>query len=124
MKEKMQTNTIYEEKILLKGLTGILTIITASLLCVLVDQIFIEPIGTRPVPNWSLLLMFLLFSGLTINFSRLCILMTPLSINVSYGILKKKIRWEEVGDCYLDDTSIISYGGWGIRIATKRQRHV
>lgn len=112
----MQTNSIYEEKILSKGITGILTIFTASLLFVLVYQILIGPIGTRPAPNWFLLLLFLLFLGVTINFSRLKIRITLQSINAGYGIFKHKVSWEDVVDCYLDKASTIRYGGWGIRI--------
>lgn len=112
----MQANNIYEEKMLLKFQTGILTIVTASLLFVLVYQILIGPIGTRPAPNWFYLLLFLLFLGVTINFSRLTVRISSQSIDVGYGVFKHKIRWEDVEDCYLDEASMIRYGGWGIRI--------
>ncbi len=105
----MQADNIYEEKIFLKGTTGVLAIFTAGSLFALVYQIF-------PALNWFFLLMFLLFLGVTINFNRLVIRMTPRSIAVGYGIFKHTIIWENIEGCYLDEASTIKYGGWGIRI--------
>ena len=113
----MQTDNIYEEKIFSRWTTGILAAVTASLLFVLIYQILVEPIGTRPAPNWFFLLMFLLFVGVMINFSRLSIRITTRSVNVGYGIFKHNIPWENAEDCYLDKASTIRYGGWGIRIS-------
>lgn len=112
----MQTDNIYEEKIFSKWITGILAAVTVSFLFVLVYQILVEPIGARPAPNWFFLLMFLLFIGITINFSTLSIRMTPHSVDVCYGIFKHTIPWRDIENCYLDEASTIRYGGWGIRI--------
>ncbi|MBZ9571784.1 hypothetical protein KJA15_00360 [Patescibacteria group bacterium] len=97
-------------------MTSILTAFTAGFLFVLVYQILVGPVGTRPASNWFFLLMFLLFLGVTINFSRLSIRITHLSVKVSYGIFRHIITWENIKNCYLDEASIIRYGGWGIRI--------
>lgn len=113
----MQIEKIYEEKIFSKGITVLLTIATTVFLLALLYQATVGPIGTRPAPNWFLLVMFLLFLGLTVNFSNLSIKMTSRYLSVGYGIFKHSILWENIQDCYLDDTSIIRYGGWGIRIA-------
>lgn len=112
----MQAENIYEEKIFSKWITVILVSVTVGLLFVLVYQILLEPIGTRPAPSWFFLIMFLLFLGVTINFSRLTIRMTHRSLSVGYGIFKRTILWENVENCYLDEASTIRYGGWGIRI--------
>ncbi|MBZ9569307.1 hypothetical protein KJA16_00100 [Patescibacteria group bacterium] len=113
----MQRNNLYEEKISSKWwMTGILTAFTAGLLFVLVYQILVGSIGTRPAPNLFFLLMFLLFLGVVINFSRLSIRITHLSVRVSYGIFKHTIPWENIKNCYIDEVSTIRYGGWGIRI--------
>jgi len=112
----MQSDSIYEEKIFSKWITGILAAVTVGFLFVLIYQILVEPIGTRPAPNWFFLLMFLLFLGVTINFSRLVIGMTPRFISVGYGILKHTVLWGNIEDCYRDEDSTIRYGGWGIRI--------
>jgi len=113
----MQGDNLYEEKISSKWwMTGILTAFTAGFLFALVYQILVGPIGTHPALNWFFSPMFLLFLGAAINFSRLTIRITHLSVKVSYGIFKHTITRENIKDCYLDETSIISYGGWGIRI--------
>ena len=112
----MQADNIYEEKIFSKGITGILSAVTASFLFVLVYQILVEPIGGRPASNWFFLLMFILFLGVTINFSRLVIRMTPRSIAVGYGIFKHTIIWENIEGCYSDEASTSRYEGWGIRL--------
>jgi len=113
----MQTKNFYEEKIFLKWTAGLLTVITGVFLFLLFYQILVGPFGTNPAPDWFFLFMFLLFLGVTINFSRLTIRMTPGYISVGYGIIKHLTLWENVEDCYLDEASIIRYGGWGIRIA-------
>ncbi len=118
----MRLENIYEEKVFSKGITGILAPITIVFLFILVYQIFIGPIGTRPAPNLFFLIMFLLCLFLTINFSNLIIRMTPRSVFVSYGIFKYNISWENIADCYLDEASTIRYGGWGIRIGRVKGR--
>lgn len=112
----MQTENIYEEKIFSKWSTVIMVAFTVFLLYALIYQILVEPIGARPAPNWFSLFMFLLFLGITINFSRLIIRMTHRSLFVDYGIFKHTIHWENIEDCYPDEASVIRYGGWGIRI--------
>jgi len=119
----MQGDNFYKEKISSKWwMTGILTAFTAGFLFVLVYQVLVGPIGTRPAPNWFFLFMFLLFLGVTINFSRLSIRITHLSVKVSYGIFRYIIPWENIKNCYLDEASTINYGGWGIRIGKVQGR--
>ena len=113
----MQENKIYEEKIFSKLFTGIFVLIPIIFLFLLSYQALIEPIGAHPAPNWFFLLMFLFFLGITINFSRYSLKMTSNAIKVSYGLSKHSILWNNIADCYLDTTSIRSYGGWGIRVA-------
>lgn len=112
----MQADAVYEEKIFSKWITGILTIVTIVFLIVLVHQILVGQIGVHPTLNWFFLLIFLLFLGLTINFSMLGIKITTQSIFVSYGIFKHAVLLENAEDCYLDEASSMRYGGWGIRL--------
>ena len=112
----MQIENIYEEKIFSKGITIVLAIATTSFLFVLLYQTIVGPFGSQPAPNWFFLVMFLLFLGLTVNFSNLNIKMSPRYVSVGYGIFKHNIPWENIEDCYLDEASTIRYGGWGIRI--------
>ena len=115
----MQINNIYEEKIFSKWVVIIMIIITAGLLFILVYQILVKPIDINPPPSWFYLFMFLLFIlfiGITINFSNLNIKMTSQVIVVSYGIFKHSIPWENIEDCYLDEISGINKYSAGIQI--------
>lgn len=113
----MKEENSYQEKISNRWMTAALGFPAVWFLFVLIYQILIEPIGTRPAPNWFLLLMFLLFAGIAINFSSLVIKITSRSIIVGYGIFRSSIAWESIKNCYPDRTSAFWYGGWGIRIA-------
>jgi hypothetical protein len=53
---------------------------------------------------------------ITINFSRLTIRITSQEIAIRYGIIGHTQSWNNVKDVLLDETSMIRYGGWGIRI--------
>jgi hypothetical protein len=112
----MRPDTIYEERIFSKWSIIVLATVTIALLFVLVYQLLVGPIGTRPAPNWVLLTMFLLFLAITVNFATLTIKVTPQHISVGYGIIKHVMAWENVADCYPDMASIVRYGGWGIRL--------
>ncbi len=113
----MQSDLIYKEKVFAKVIGGMLGAVAAIMLFILVYQILIEPFGDHPAPTLFFLIMFLLFLGLTINFGRLVIKITHHSITVGYGIIKKTIPWENIDDCYVDQTSTVKYGGAGIRVA-------
>jgi len=113
----MQTDIVYEEKIFSKWTAGIFAFVIAGFLFLLVYQILVGPIGSRPAPNWFFLFMILLFVVTVINFSRLAIRISPQFISVSYGMFEHKISFENVEKCYLDKTPAIQYWGWGIRIA-------
>ncbi len=41
---------------------------------------------------------------------------TSKKITIRYGIIGHSQLWNNVEDVILDETSMISYGGWGIRI--------
>ncbi|MGC1120118.1 MAG: hypothetical protein WBA22_03405 [Candidatus Methanofastidiosia archaeon] len=113
----MQPGTIYEEKILSKWMTVILISIATIMLFPLAYQILVKPLGSRPAPNWFYLIMVFLFVGIAFIFGRLTIRMTPASISVGYGPLGQNFNWDNVEDCFLDETSAAKYGGAGIRMA-------
>ncbi len=113
----MQPNNIYTEKIFSKGMTAMLAFITAVFLFSSYYQLFVEPIGKKPAPDWLFPIMFSLFLGITINFRWLIITITPESVSVGFGIFTKKILYENIDGCNLDDRSNIRYGGLGIRTA-------
>lgn len=114
---------IYREAIpfpLTKVILGILSVFTALMLFLLIYQLAFGPVGNRPAPDWFYLLMFFFLGGITVlvsNFREMTTRITSQSITVGFGWLKKTIPWSSVEDCYPDDTSALSYGGWGIRVA-------
>lgn len=111
------TNNIYEEKIASKWTTGLLVFKMLIISSIMIYLIWTEPIQKYPVLNLFFWILFFFFLAVTINFSRLSVEITGESIIVGYGILKEKILLENIEDCYLDKTSAIYYGGWGIRIS-------
>ena len=88
-------------------------------LALFVYQITTGPVGSKPAPDWFCLAMGLFFALMIFiisNFGKLTISATSQSITVRYGMFKKVMRWEDIGDCYMDEAQAFSYGGWGIRI--------
>ena len=112
----MQAEKLYEKTVFLWVFTAILSIVTAGFLGVVVYQIVVGPLGERPAPNWFFLLLALLFLVITITFSRLNITITSRAVTVGYGWFRRTIPWDNIERCYVDETSSIRYGGWGIRI--------
>jgi hypothetical protein len=118
--QKKRAENLYQERILSRWTVVIASAVTGAMLFMLIYQIIVGPVGDRPAPDWFFLIMFLLFLGITINFSLLRITITTDSLNVAYGIFKRTIPWREIENCYFDNASIINYGGWGIRIGRVR----
>ena len=54
------------------------------------------------------------------TFWRLTIWISPDNITVGYGRITRQIPWKNIESCYLDETSAICYGGFGIRFARVR----
>ena len=119
----MHTESIYEETIpfsFIKIILFMMAALAVVFFILFIYQAFVGSLGKNPAPFWFYLLMFLWFSVLTIfvlNFRRLEIRITTQSIKLGYGIFKPSIPWSNVQSCYLDKSSNISYGGWGMRIA-------
>lgn len=107
---------IYEETIFSRINAAIFAVITGSLLFILIFQLFVGPLGSKPASNVSLVFMIVLFSVCGIMFSRLAITINSRGVVVGYGIIKQLIPWDNIEDCYLDRTSAVYYGGWGIRL--------
>lgn len=108
----MDKNIIYEEKIFPKVEMLILGVVMAGVFALLVYQIFAE----YPVSYWSHgLIPLILLIVVMYMFRKFNIKMTSDSIVVMYGF-KHTILYKDIEDCYVDKTSVIRYGGWGIRM--------
>ena len=108
------TNSLYKEEVQSKGSLYISTIIIVISLLILWYQLFIDSFH-HPIINW-IYLVIILICLITINFSRLTIRISSQEIAIRYGIVGHTQSWNNVKDVILDETSMIRYGGWGIRI--------
>jgi hypothetical protein len=111
----MNSDYVYEEKIIAKFMGGMLGISAVSMFFILIYGLFLNPSDEAPWLPYLFLIFFLFFLFLTLNFFRLIIRITYQDITVSYGIFKRRIGWENIENVYVDDTPAIKYGGAGIR---------
>jgi hypothetical protein len=123
-------DVIYREKISFfigKLVVVLMIALTALFLGLFLYQILESPIGTKPAPDWYYLILCLIFLGISMlmyNFRELTITANNQNITIAYGRIKYTIAWENVKGYYLDESSGVSYGGWGIRIGLSRGRTV
>ncbi|MEF8833204.1 MAG: hypothetical protein V5A66_06800 [Candidatus Thermoplasmatota archaeon] len=111
---EVRTGT-YEETVFSKWMTLLLGSITTIFLLIWSYDIFVGWSWSDPLLRWFWLGMFLFFLAFTANFSKLKIKINTQGLTVGYGIARKKIPWERVEDCHIDEKSALRYGGWGIR---------
>lgn len=107
----------YRETLFSRFITLILFLVAGWLLYILLYQIYVGPFGSRPAPNWFLLVMVVIFSAIAVNFSRLNIAINSRAVIVGYGVLKHTIPWDKIEGGYVDKTSAVMYRGFGIRIS-------
>jgi hypothetical protein len=81
---------------------------------VLFYELYLPP-TPDPIVTAVFLAVMLIMAAVLLTFGRLAITMTTREITVSFGLSKRRFGWEEVEDCYLDETSAARYGGYGIR---------
>jgi len=122
----MEADSIYQETVpfpLILVVLLLLGAVAALMLGLLIYQLAVAPLGSRPAPDWYYLVMFLFLTAicaLVANFRRLNISITSQGVKVSFGMIRRSIPWGEVEDCYPDETVALGYGGWGIRVAKVR----
>ena len=105
---------IYEERLFSRWMTLTLGVVTLLTLWQVVQQLQ----GGAPAddrPAWLLPLMAVFLALVTANFVFLTIRITDEEVVVAYGVVRRRIRWEDIEDCYRDEASSIRYGGFGIR---------
>lgn len=107
--------TMYEERIYSRWNILILSVVILALFGVLVYQLTVGPLGTRPAPSWFFVGMILFFLALGINFATLTVKVTTKGVSAAYGVIKYSVPWSNIAGCRPDDASAVRYGGWGIR---------
>ena len=123
MMAEAQEPEIYSEVVVFtlgRAIIALFVVLTLFFLGMFIYQILESPLGSKPAPDWYYLVMCLFFVFMTfiiINFSKLVLKATAKSLTVSYGLFKRVIPWDDVADCYPDESSSLGmYGGYGIRI--------
>jgi len=125
--QKMMAETsepeIYREVVVFtlgRAIIALFVVLTLFFLAMFIYQIAASPLGDRLAPDWYYVVICLFFAFMTFiicNFSKLVVKATSKSLTVSYGVFKQVIPWEDVADCYPDESSSLgAYGGYGIRI--------
>jgi hypothetical protein len=110
----METDVIYEEKIHSRWVILFFVVIFAFILVLI--YLILADIYPIPILFELILAFILVLTAVTINFVRLTIRITPQNISMAFGIFKHTIPWENIDNCFLDQSSAMAYGGWGIHL--------
>jgi len=114
---------IYEERLFSRWMTLLLGAVTLVMLWRVVQQLQGSP--AAEVPFWFFPAMLLLFVLCTVNFAWLTIRITDEEVDIGYGVLRSRVKWADILDCYPDEAAVVRYGGWGVRFGSyKGQRRL
>jgi len=124
--QKMMAETsepeIYQEVIVFtlgRAVIALFIVLTIFFLAMFISELVSGPVSDKAVSEWFYLVMclfFVLMTFVVINFSKLVVKATSKSLTVSYGMFRRVIHWEDVSDCYVDESSAFGYGGYGVRV--------
>lgn len=106
-------NQLYEERLV----SWAAALVFGAMALVLLGT-FIHQTLTGQSPELVLLAVILLMVILLVNLAVLTIRIDMAGITVSYGLIRHFTPWKQVGSVYPDNTSNLSYGGFGIRFST------
>lgn len=112
----MRLDVIYEEANFSKVITAIMASVAVLLLGLALYQLLVAPIGFRPAPTAFYLGIAAVFIFLAVSFSRLIIRMTPDSLQIGYGVFRRRIPWSEIEGADVDELSALREGGVGVRV--------
>jgi hypothetical protein len=90
------------------------------MLVLFVLRVLTGPLGGHPAPDWVYLVMFLflmLMAAFVAGFRRLSIRLAGQHVAFGFGAIRRRVPWGNIEDCFEDRASLLSYGGWGIRLA-------
>lgn len=104
------------------GICLILSLVTIVMAIMLTVQLVDGPLGSKPAPDWVLILLTAVFCALTLNFSFIRLSLTDAGVTVRYGIFKKSLAWKDVRACLEDNEA--HFVGWGIRYGRFQSRPV
>lgn len=91
-----------------------------SSFALILQSVYGIPVGTRPAPNYVLLILILALVLVFFNFRKLDIRVDAQKIEVSYGVIKKTTSWNDIVSCESITARPALYGGVGVRLGTDR----
>jgi len=108
----------YKESVWVSWWVWALFIVTSVFLSSVffVQSVFGIPVGTKPAPNFVLLILLVFLGFIIFSFRKLNLTVDSENIEVNYGAVKKKIAWSEVVFCEPTKAKLTVYGGVGIRL--------
>ncbi|HUT21951.1 MAG TPA: PH domain-containing protein [Candidatus Bipolaricaulota bacterium] len=117
-------NILHEEK---QSFSPIGTLLVFAVLIVIgycfVSSYRADSVSEAPdFANLVMVFVFLLDGFVFVNFRRLSVTVTDENMIVGYGLLKRKIKLEEIEDVKVDEYKWQTYLGYGIRIGRDRSR--
>ena len=119
----MPADEAYEETVpftLAVVAAGIVAAFAVMMLVFYVLQVIDGPVGSRPAPDWVYLVMFFFpgaASAFMASLRRLTIRVDVQAVTVGFGRIRRIIPWSNIEECSVDDSSLLTYAGWGIRLA-------
>ncbi len=121
---KIPGNPIHEERIHFYLVSIIFVPLIFIFSGILLYQIYIAPVGSRPAPSWFYFILILVFAVFEIGFSNYNLILTSEVLIAGFPLYKKRVSWERVIGAEQDRTSPWRFGGYGIRIAGKNTKRV
>ncbi len=121
---RISGSIVYEEKHIFWFILLIMLPLIAIFLAILIYQILIGPLGTKPAPNWFLALMLFIFILLDYGFLVYRVIITTEVLIAGFPLYSVKIPWEKVADVEEMKGSVWKYGGYGIRIGKMNGKSV
>lgn len=113
---------LYSEKNVSTGIAIILGVISLLMAGFFVIQLIVGPLGTRPAPDWLLLVIAVFSIATTINFCWLSVTLTDEGVTVRYGIFRASRVWADVVSC--EEDAERRFYGWGIRFGPYKKQWI
>ncbi len=113
--EQMSAEVVFEEHTPFLLFLFIMLSVAIVFIVLLIVQIFMGPVGSRPAPNWVLVLFVVVFLFLSIAFWRYSVMLTSDYLKVGFPLYHVRIPWEDI--CSAEKAKKIpAYVGYGIRL--------
>lgn len=121
---RLSGTVIYEERITFWIVVGIFLFLSALFLFMLLYQIFVAPIGTKPAPNSFLIIMLLVFMFFFFGFYQYRLILTGDMLVAGFPVYSFKMPWENIETVEPMKESMWKYGGYGIRVGKMNGKNV